>query len=268
MPVGSLTRASRPYGVSWAGSTIVPPSSVTCCERRVDVRDLEVDVPAGRLVRVVHDPGEGVLVLPERRVAELVRVAHHVRVPAEHVAVERHRVVVRTRVELEPRRRPGLAGHLEPLHLVRLPRADDGAPRVLDHREAAVLGDLHRRHLDGSAVTPRGVGDPLDVVGHQMDAPRVRIAGRPVVRHAAGDVLPVLREREVAAEPLVRRLGLPAEEPTVELGRLVGVRAVQVDPARGTDDERWCGHVCLPCRVSRSNDRLAARKSSPARNRR
>ena len=30
VPVGSSTRASRPYGVSCAGSTIVPPSSVTC----------------------------------------------------------------------------------------------------------------------------------------------------------------------------------------------------------------------------------------------
>ncbi len=97
-------------------------------------------------------------------------------------------------------------------------------------------------------MTRRGIRKTLDVVGHQVDAPRVRVPGRPVVGHAAGDVLPVLREREVAAEPLVRLLRLPAEQTTVEVDRLAGVRAVQVDPARSADDERWCRHLCLPCR--------------------
>ena len=97
-------------------------------ERRVRVLDLEVDGPVGGVVagvrRVVHDPRELAVALAEGRVAELVRVAHRVRVPLEDVPVEAHGLAVVTGVELEPRRRAGLAGDLEPLLRAGLPGPD------------------------------------------------------------------------------------------------------------------------------------------------
>src|SRR6188472_1248819 len=79
-------------------------------DRRIGVAHGEVDRPVRRLVagvgRVVHDPRELPLTLAERRVAELVRVAHRVHVPAEDVAVERDGRLVRAGVELEPGRVP------------------------------------------------------------------------------------------------------------------------------------------------------------------
>ena len=232
------------------GRQDLPAELLDAPERGVDVLDREVDVPAGRLSRVIHDPGERSFTLAEGRVPEVVGVAHHVGVPAEHLAVEGDRLVVRARVQLEPRRGAGLAGQLEPLLSVRLPGADDRAARILDHRRAAVLRDLHRAHLHRAAVLGGGLRGARDVVGHEMDSPRIRVAQRPVVVHASGNRLAVLRVDEIPAEALLRRLRRPAEQLTVELRRLVGVGAVQVDPARGSDDERWCRHVSLPCRWS------------------
>src|SRR5215203_5614891 len=95
-------------------------------ERGVDVVDLEVDRPGrGRTLGLergcVHDPGLHRLALAQRRVAELLRVARGVWVPAEDVAVEADALVVVARLELEPGGRAGLATHLEAVHLARLP---------------------------------------------------------------------------------------------------------------------------------------------------
>src|SRR4029079_11730612 len=161
-------------------------------DRLVGVAHGEVDRPVRRLVagvgRVVHDPRELPLTLPERRVAELVRVAHRVHVPAEDVAVEGDGRLVRAGVKLEPGRSSDLAGDLEALLLVRLPGADVRATRIGDHRGAAVLADDHRRELDLPAVLGRRGGDRLDVVRHEVDAPRVRIPLLTVIAPADGEL--------------------------------------------------------------------------------
>jgi hypothetical protein len=179
----------------------------------------------------------------------MIPASWFVGVPTEHVAVEVHGLAVLARVELEPRGSTDLARDLEPLLRAGLPRAEHRPTRILQHGRLAVLADVHRAHLDRSAVLRHGLRDLLDVVGHQMDAPTVGIAGLAVVVHATADVLAVLREREVASELLLGLVRRPAEELGVERRSLAGVRAEQVDPARSTDDERWCGHERLPCRV-------------------
>src|SRR5215213_1081355 len=140
-------------------------------ERRVDIVDLKVDRPGGgRALRLeggcVHDPCLHRLALAEGRVAELLRVAGRVRVPAEDVAVEADALVVVARLQLEPRRGAGLAPDLEAVNLARLPRADPRSAGITDHREAAVLGDVHRLHVDLAAVGARRLDRAVGVVGH------------------------------------------------------------------------------------------------------
>jgi hypothetical protein len=160
----------------------------------------------------------------------------------EHVAVEVDACVVVPRVELEPPRRAGLVPDLEAGDLIRLPGADAGAAGVADDREGAVLRDLHRLHVDPAPLRRAVLRGALDVVGREVGRPHVRLSLLAGVRHTASDVLAVLQEREVAAELLTLDLGRPAEEPAVELGGLLGVRAVEIDPAGCADYECWRRH--------------------------
>ena len=130
-------------------------------EGGVGVLDAEVHRPARRLrgrpeVRRVHDPGERVLALAECRVAELGRVAHRVRVPAEDVAVERDRASYVAGVQLEPPGRARLR------RTCRSPRAAPGCqmpmrplPGSVDERHRAEIADGHRGQLDLAAVLRR-----------------------------------------------------------------------------------------------------------------
>jgi hypothetical protein len=134
VPVGSCPVASRPYGVSCAARRPCrrarrPARAPRRRPRRRSRRSSRTALPASSMI-----PASASLALAERRVAELVRVAHRVRVPAEHVAVERDRVVVAP-VCSSNHAGARLAGDLEPLHLVRLPRADGPSRPGPDHRE-------------------------------------------------------------------------------------------------------------------------------------
>src|SRR5262245_27005863 len=193
----------------------------------------------------VHDARQLVLAFAQRRVAEVVRIAHHVGVPPEDPLVEAHGRVVVAGVQLEPAGGAVLAPHAEPGEVPGLPGPYGGLPGIAQDQHGAERADVHRRHDDLAALGLGLVRGDVGVVGRQVDRPGVGPA-RAVVLHAPGDGHAVLGEVDVIAVLGTGVLGGPAEQLAVE--RLAGVRVggEQVDPAGGTGG----------CRITLHHDEL------------
>ena len=230
-PPGAATTAPRPKLMSFGGIITEPPSDVTrsqVASQSATVNQIDQNggspSPAVCAPQMTRPPSEKIA---GARVFLLD-------LPAEHRAVEggAGREVVGG--ELVPAEAPDVVDPAGTDVVHRLPRRERRSLVIGEHRHAAAVEDVHRRHHGRSTGGAHGLGGRVDVGDRHVE--------RPVVGHsgghrgpAPGHAHPIEGEHRVAARlGFGRDVGVPSEDLGIEGSGPVDVGHRDIDPARHT----------------------------------
>ena len=238
MPWGSATTAILAMPMSIGPAILLPPSSASVGEARVDVRDREVDEPMRRRWwRQFGDRAVAAFAVGDHEVAHR-HALHRRELPAEELAVERGRAIDIGRGELVPRERPRRVDELCAIVLMRLPDREVRALWIPDRCHPPGIEDVERRCVERGAELGGAGRDGVGVGDRHVGVPGRRRAGISLglrLRADRADLL-AIDEHHRVDDPVADRpiLGLPAEQRRIERLRAVLVGRRQIDPAEGS----------------------------------
>ena len=168
--------------------------------------------PLGQVRDTVHDPCHRPAVALHRRVPELAAVRQHLRLPAEHLAVERQGGGIVPGQQLVPDRCPGFVDPAEAGMGLWLPDADGAAAGIAQHRRGALVPDDQRIQHHLPARRGGRIGGSGGIRGSQVNRPCVREGGLGRVGHHSGHYGSTVQEIHIAAGLLCGLRSFPAQQ--------------------------------------------------------